>query len=93
LITISRVDDPQAKISQALDNLVGLNEMNRTAADAFLAHSDDETHRDAEKAILKMHWQAADDRAQIDPATAEAIRHELRVILEAMGWHLGITFP
>jgi hypothetical protein len=40
-----------------------------------------------------MHWKAADDRAQFDPKTAERIRHELEVIIEALGWHLGIDFP
>jgi hypothetical protein len=86
-------DSTSQIISQAVNNLVRLGEMNRTGADAFLAHSDDPAHRQARRAILIMHWQAADDRAKVDPKTAERIRHELKVIVEALGWHLGIDFP
>ncbi len=93
--TISPVGDSTSSqvITQALDNLVRLGEMNRTGADAFFALSDGPDHRQARRAILIMHWKAADDRAEVDPKTAERIRHELKVTIEALGWHLGIDFP
>lgn len=97
--TISRVEDssssttPHNVIRQALDNLIRLGEMNRAGADAFLAESEDSAYRQARRAILIMHWQAADDRAKVDPKTAERIRHELKVIIEALAWHIGIDFP
>jgi hypothetical protein len=40
-----------------------------------------------------MHWKAADERAQLDPDTAERIRHELKAIIEALGWEVGIDWP
>lgn len=67
--------------------------LTRAGADAFLAHSGDSAHREAQRTILILHWQAADERAKVDPKTAERIRHELEVIIEALGWHLGIDFP
>jgi hypothetical protein len=82
-----------ANLSRALDNLVTIGALTRTGADAFLAHSGDPDHRRAQRTILIMHWQAADDRAKVDPKTAERIRHELKVIIEALGWQLGIDFP
>ncbi len=82
-----------ADLGRALDNLVALGAFNRAGADAFLASAADRAHRDAMRRILVMHWKAADERAKLDPKTAVRIRHELKLMIEAIGWELGIDFP